>query len=130
MLGLDGGAFAYLDMGWPDLMVAVEYDGDHHRVDRCQYVKDIRRLEALQRIGWPVVRVVAEDHPAEIVRRVACPRRPPIECVMREGFLQNALRRYTLEAKDAHSARAKQPKGEGEGAAKTSAKQQKSPRTC
>lgn len=60
----------------------------------------------------------------------ACPRRPPIECVMREGFLQNALRRYTLEAKDAHSARAKQPKGEGEGAAKTSAKQQKSPRTC
>ena len=70
VLGLDGGAFAYLDMGWPDLMVAVEYDGDHHRVDRFQYVKDIRRLEALERMGWLVVRVVAEDHPAEIVRRV------------------------------------------------------------
>ena len=32
---------AFLDMGWRDFMVAVEYDGDHHRKDRRQYVKDI-----------------------------------------------------------------------------------------
>ena len=67
-----GDAVAYLDMGWPDLMVAVEYDGDHHRVDRQQYLKDIRRLELLERLGWLIVRVVAEDRPAEIVRRVRC----------------------------------------------------------
>ncbi|BBX61076.1 hypothetical protein MSAS_02500 [Mycobacterium saskatchewanense] len=66
-----GWAEAYLDMGWEDIKVAVEYDGDHHRTSRSQYVKDIRRLETLgQRHGWIVVRVVAEDHPADIIRRV------------------------------------------------------------
>ena len=61
---------AYLDMGWEDVKVAVEYDGDQHRTDRRQYVKDIRRLEMLERRGWIVVRVVAEDHPVDILRRV------------------------------------------------------------
>jgi hypothetical protein len=60
----------YLDMGWEECMVAVEYDGAHHRIDSLQYRKDIRRLEALQRLGWIVVRVVAGDHPAAILRRV------------------------------------------------------------
>ena len=74
----DGMTIAYLDMGWEDLMVAVEYDGDQHRTDRAQYVKDIRRIELLERLGWIVVRVVAEDRPADIIRRVrdAIARRP------------------------------------------------------
>ncbi len=70
VLGDDGIPFAYLDLGWPEYMVAVEYDGDHHRADRRQYVKDIRRIEKLERMGWIIIRVVAEDRPAEIVRRV------------------------------------------------------------
>lgn len=61
---------AYLDMGWEDLKVAVEYDGDHHRVDRAQYARDIRRLEMLERKGWIVIRVVAGDSPRDILRRV------------------------------------------------------------
>jgi hypothetical protein len=62
---------AYLDMGWEDIKVAVEYDGDQHRSSRAQYVKDIRRIEMLERrYGWIVVRVVAEDHPDDIIRRV------------------------------------------------------------
>ena len=61
---------AYLDMGWDDVMVAVEYDGDQHRSDRHQYVKDIRRHEMLERMGWQVVRVVAEDHPDDVVQRI------------------------------------------------------------
>jgi len=66
-----GWAEAYLDMGWEDIKVAVEYDGDQHRSSRAQYVKDIRRIEMLeQRYGWIVVRVVAEDHPDDIIRRV------------------------------------------------------------
>ncbi len=65
-----GWAEAYLDMGWEEIKVAVEYDGDHHRSSRAQYVKDIRRLEMLERMGWIVVRVVAEDHPDDIIRRV------------------------------------------------------------
>jgi hypothetical protein len=63
---------AYLDMGWDDVRVAVEYDGDQHRSNRRQYVKDIRRVEMLERrYGWLVVRVVAEDHPDDVVGRIA-----------------------------------------------------------
>jgi hypothetical protein len=61
---------AYLDLGWEDFLVAVEYDGDHHRSQRRQYVKDISRLAMLERRGWIVVRVIAEDHPNDIVDRV------------------------------------------------------------
>ncbi|GAB7067824.1 hypothetical protein JCM12141A_21130 [Mycolicibacterium hodleri] len=61
---------AYLDLGWDKYMVAVEYDGDQHRKDRKQYLKDISRLRMLERLGWIVVRVVAEDHPLDVVRRV------------------------------------------------------------
>lgn len=69
-----GWAEAYLDMGWEDIKVAVEYDGDQHRASRYQYVKDIRRLEMLGRYGWIVVRVIAEDHPDDIIRRVRAAR--------------------------------------------------------
>lgn len=68
--GADGIPFAYLDLGWEDYMVAVEYDGDHHQRDRQQYVKDIRRAELLEQMGWVIIRVVAEDRPADILRRV------------------------------------------------------------
>jgi Protein of unknown function (DUF559) len=65
-----GNAIAYLDMGWEDVKVAVEYDGEQHRSDRRQYTWDIRRLEMLERLGWIVMRVVAGDRPAEVVGRV------------------------------------------------------------
>lgn len=69
-----GQAIAYLDMGWEDIKVAVEYDGDQHRSDRFQYSWDVRRLEMLQRSGWIVVRVLAGDRPAEVIRRVRIAR--------------------------------------------------------
>lgn len=65
-----GTVIAYLDLGWEHLRVAVEYDGDQHRSDRSQYSWDIGRLEILQRLGWIVIRVIAGDRPAGIVRRV------------------------------------------------------------
>jgi hypothetical protein len=65
------GRVYYLDMGWEEVMVAVEYDGDHHRSDRPQYVKDIRRSEEVTDLGWKTVRVVAEDRPPAILNRVA-----------------------------------------------------------
>jgi hypothetical protein len=68
--GVDGIPVAYLDMGWQEWMVAVEYDGGQHRTDRPQYVKDIRRLEMLEEMGWIIIRVVAEDRPAAVLRRV------------------------------------------------------------
>jgi hypothetical protein len=60
----------YLDMGWRDIKLAVEYDGDQHRSDRRQYVRDIRRLPELEGRGWQVIRVIAEDRPAAICQRV------------------------------------------------------------
>jgi Protein of unknown function (DUF559) len=66
----DQGQMYYLDMGWEDLMVAVEYDGEHHRLDRWQYNKDNRRREKLERLGWIVIRVTATDRPDDIVARV------------------------------------------------------------
>jgi hypothetical protein len=65
-----GGVIGYLDMGWGDVKIAVEYDGEQHRSDRRQYTWDIRRGEMLERLGWIVIRVVAGDRPADIVRRV------------------------------------------------------------
>jgi hypothetical protein len=76
-----GYAEAYLDMGWDNMKIAVEYDGDQHRTDRAQYVKDIRRLAMLERRGWLVIRVIAEDYPDDIVRRV------------REAFARRELQR-------------------------------------
>lgn len=61
---------AYLDLAWEKYMVAAEYDGDHHRKDRKKYLKDIRRLRMLERRGWIVIRVVAEDHPLDVLDRV------------------------------------------------------------
>lgn len=61
---------AWLDMGWREYQVAVEYDGDHHRKDRRQYVKDIARLRMLEALGWIVVRVIAEDKPQDVIARV------------------------------------------------------------
>lgn len=55
-------------MGWEDYMVALEYDGDQHRTDRIQFVKDIDRLRKLAELGWTVIRV-AEHRSDEIVRR-------------------------------------------------------------
>lgn len=65
-----GTTLAYLDMGWENVKVAVEYDGDQHRSDRRQYSWDVRRSEMLQRLGWIVIRVLAGDRPAEVVGRV------------------------------------------------------------
>ncbi|MGH3523638.1 MAG: DUF559 domain-containing protein [Mycobacterium sp.] len=70
----DDGQMYYLDMGWEELMVAVEYDGEQHRLDRWQYMKDVRRREALDRLGWIVIRVIAGNRPADIVRRVRIAR--------------------------------------------------------
>jgi hypothetical protein len=68
---LDGAVpFAFLDMGWRHLQLAVEYDGDQHRTDRPQYVKDTRRHPKIAKHGWNVVRVIAEDRESEILGRV------------------------------------------------------------
>ena len=58
-----------LDMGWEDFMVAAEYDGDQHRTNRIQYVKDLRTTPKIEKLGWIVVRVIKEDRPKDIIQR-------------------------------------------------------------
>jgi hypothetical protein len=68
---LDGDAvFAFLDMGWRHIQLAVEYDGDQHRTDRPQYVKDMKRHPRIAKCGWEVIRVIAEDRETEILASV------------------------------------------------------------
>lgn len=49
-----------IDMGWPDHMVGVEYDGAHHWQDTAAHASDIDRLEFLAASGWKIVRVSLE----------------------------------------------------------------------
>ena len=66
----NGYSHYFLDMGWRDVMVAVEYDGEQHRVDRASYDDDLVRSEYIAYIGWRRVRVIAGHRKADIVRRV------------------------------------------------------------
>ena len=68
-----------LDLGWEDYMVAVEYDGDQHRMDRRQFVKDIGRLAKFADLGWIVIRVVAEHRSDDILNRV-------LQALARRGY--------------------------------------------
>lgn len=65
-----GRPFAYLDMGWEDAKIAVEYDGDQHRKDRRRYVWDEKRLRLIGERGWLHIKVINEDRPHEIIERV------------------------------------------------------------
>ncbi|MGB6206295.1 MAG: hypothetical protein WBF82_04875, partial [Mycobacterium sp.] len=66
-----GQLVAVLDMGWEDIKLAVEYDGDHHWTERRQFNKDISRAEALTDLGWIDVRVTAEDTEGGVIARVS-----------------------------------------------------------
>jgi hypothetical protein len=63
---------ARVDFAWPDVKVAVEYDGLWHAEDG-QFEKDRARLNRLREAGWQVVFVTAADlrRPAELLRRIA-----------------------------------------------------------
>lgn len=69
-----GDPFAFLDMGWKDLMVSVEYDGEQHRLNDWQYRWDLRRAERVQRVGWLNVRVSAGERRDDILRRIRAAR--------------------------------------------------------
>lgn len=69
VFGPDGYPLYFLDMGWEDAKIAVEYDGEEHR-ERARFKRDIVRSEYLAQLKWRLIRVVAGDRPPEVVRRV------------------------------------------------------------
>ena len=66
-----GVLIAVIDMGWEDIKVGADYEGEHHRASRRQMNKDIRRAEGVVNQGWIDVRVTVEDCEQDIIRRVA-----------------------------------------------------------
>jgi hypothetical protein len=66
-----GREFAFLDMGWEDLKIAVEYDGEHHGTNARQWRWDVRRLRKVHDRGWLHVKVIAGDSEQDILARVA-----------------------------------------------------------
>lgn len=70
---VDGCWLARPDLSWPDLRIAQEYDGDHHRTDRAQWQRDIARRRLLEDEGWALVVATADDvlrHPEQLVERL------------------------------------------------------------
>ncbi len=70
---LDGrGQFvARVDLAWPELGIALEYDGQWH-ADPAQLSRDRRRIRALNALGWYVFPVTSADlhDPAALVAQV------------------------------------------------------------
>jgi hypothetical protein len=65
------GAFvARLDLAYPDLKLAIEYEGDHHR-GREVFQRDLRRINRLRALGWTVLRFGAADIYREPIRIIA-----------------------------------------------------------
>ena len=68
--GPDGWPLYYLDMGWEDIMLALEYDGGQHWDDAKRVAYDIKRAEYLASVGWLVVRVTKGHHPVDVRARL------------------------------------------------------------
>jgi hypothetical protein len=61
------------DLSYPDLKVAIEYDGRQHAESTEQWVKDVARRESLDRAGWRLVVVLSQDvftTPGETIARI------------------------------------------------------------
>lgn len=75
-----GGFIACVDLAYPELKIAVEYEGEHHVTDFVQWSKDIARHERLVAHGWIVIRVtktalaLRAGDPQSIVSRVRAAR--------------------------------------------------------
>ncbi|GLP77751.1 hypothetical protein TUM20983_48610 [Mycobacterium antarcticum] len=54
-----GCMFARLDMGWPDYLVGVEFEGAHHWSDAKQRSRDIHRYAKLPDLGWIAERLTS-----------------------------------------------------------------------
>ena len=62
---------AVLDLGWEDMKIAMDYEGEHHRTDRRRFNHDIRKAETVAELGWMDIRVTAEDTEGGVIRRLS-----------------------------------------------------------
>ena len=71
----EAGFVARVDLAYPDLRLAIEYDGLYH-AGTTTFFADRRRLDRLTAAGWTVIHVTAEDmrRPERLVARVRAAR--------------------------------------------------------
>ena len=51
----------HADLGYPEARVLIEYQGDHHRTDRNQWLEDLTRFQLFQDAGYHTIAVGAAD---------------------------------------------------------------------
>ncbi|BDV31149.1 hypothetical protein Microterr_18090 [Microbacterium terricola] len=71
---VDDVRLACVDLAYPALKIAIEYEGEHHLLSPAQWARDIERYDRLRAAGWCVIRVTKIElfsHPDRLVRRVA-----------------------------------------------------------
>ena len=66
----DGTGVAYLDMGYDEPKVGLDYEGAQHADDREQYVHDLWRSDLVDGQGWIDIKVVHEHSNGYILHRV------------------------------------------------------------
>lgn len=66
----DGNTEAFLDMGWDEPKIGLDYDGQQHQTDRQRFVHDIGRNAMVERRGWLDIHVVKEHSKGFILQRV------------------------------------------------------------
>lgn len=64
-----GALIGEADMAWPELKIALEYEGRHH-TDPDQFRKDIARIDGMTDMGWIVIRVTSRDGEASVLGRL------------------------------------------------------------
>lgn len=69
----DGLYFGAVDLVYRHQKIAIEYEGEHHRLSAEQWARDIARYDRLRAEGWIVIRVTKVDlfdRPYEVAARV------------------------------------------------------------
>jgi hypothetical protein len=56
-----GDIAAMPDLSYPEQRVAIEYDGDVHRVDQRVWRRDIARRQVMESLGWRVITCTSDD---------------------------------------------------------------------
>lgn len=59
VFALDGAPLGFTELAFPEFMLLVEYEGDHHRTDRDQWRRDVEKHSRCQDAGWRVLRLTS-----------------------------------------------------------------------
>lgn len=68
-----GAVLRRFELAYPELLLALEYEGRHHRADDDIWAADIDRREEMDRRSWRIVQVIStglHDDPLRTLRRI------------------------------------------------------------